>query len=370
MPPALELEGQTFGRLKVLERRGSNECNKAQWLCRCDCGNATIVTSGNLNSGNTKSCGCLKPDRTSEMHRLDLEGKKFGRLTAIERVGKNDHGQYNWRFECECGNKVVTNGSSVKTGHTRSCGCLHHDIVSEKKVDLEGEVFGRLKVLERGEKDEGGQYHWECVCECGEHVSVRHSSLIDGKTKSCGCLWRKRMAETHRLDLKHQKFGYLKPLEILKADKHNNCIWLCKCDCGKMVEVIASNLTTGNTESCGCRKRDMISRNSRTHGMTGTIEYRMWTDAKKRAKNNGLDFDISPLDIDIPEKCPVLGIQLETGDGAAKPSSPSIDRLDSQRGYTKDNIEVISFRANTIKSDASFEEIERIYKWMTNRVEG
>ena len=85
--------------------------------------------------------------------------------------------------------------------------------------------------------------------------------------------------------------------------------------------------------------------------------------AKNRAKNKNLPFDITLEDIIIPEFCPILGIKLEKGNGIACDNSPSIDRINSDFGYTKDNIVVCSYRANRIKNDSSIQEIEMILKW-------
>ena len=59
MSKAIDLTGQRFGRLTVIERKGSKAKN-VTWLCQCDCGNQTIVRGTNLNSGHTTSCGCLR----------------------------------------------------------------------------------------------------------------------------------------------------------------------------------------------------------------------------------------------------------------------------------------------------------------------
>lgn len=59
---ALELTGQRFGMLTVIERAGSYRHDTAQfatWLCRCNCGNEKIVIGANLKAGRTKSCGCM-----------------------------------------------------------------------------------------------------------------------------------------------------------------------------------------------------------------------------------------------------------------------------------------------------------------------
>ena len=61
-----DLTGLTFNRLTVIRREGSNELGRATWLCRCECGNEIIVTGNNLLRNNTKSCGCLVHDVSSE----------------------------------------------------------------------------------------------------------------------------------------------------------------------------------------------------------------------------------------------------------------------------------------------------------------
>jgi len=57
---------------------------------------------------------------------MDISNQKFNRLTAIKIVGKNNNG-YIWMFECDCGNFVNFNGSRVKNGYIKSCGCLNKE---------------------------------------------------------------------------------------------------------------------------------------------------------------------------------------------------------------------------------------------------
>ena len=92
--------------------------------------------------------------------------------------------------------------------------------------------------------------------------------------------------------------------------------------------------------------------------------YMMWCGAKKRCKLNKKEFDLIPGDIpEIPQFCPVLGIEIKKNNISGPiDSSPSLDRIDQNKGYIKGNIRIISNRANRIKSDASFEEIEKIYE--------
>ena len=86
---------------------------------------------------------------------------------------------------------------------------------------------------------------------------------------------------------------------------------------------------------------------------------------KTRAKKRGLPFNLEVKDIIIPEKCPMLGIKLESGRGRTGvfDSSPTIDRIIPEKGYTKGNIQVISGRANTIKNNATADELMAIAKY-------
>lgn len=62
----------------------------------------------------------------------DISGQKFGRLTAIKRIGSNKYGNSIWFCQCQCGDKTEALLSSLQDGNTRSCGCLHHDKLMER----------------------------------------------------------------------------------------------------------------------------------------------------------------------------------------------------------------------------------------------
>lgn len=81
--------------------------------------------------------------------------------------------------------------------------------------------------------------------------------------------------------------------------------------------------------------------------------------AKQRAKKYGLPFDITYKDIVIPECCPYLGIKLVP---FSEWSSPSLDKIIPELGYVKGNIQVISTKANTMKNNATHDELVRFAK--------
>ena len=80
--------------------------------------------------------------------------------------------------------------------------------------------------------------------------------------------------------------------------------------------------------------------------------------AKQRAAKKGLAFDITIEDIELPKTCPLLNIPLQTSLNSRTDNSYSLDRLDSSKGYIKGNVWVISSRANTIKNNATLEELQ------------
>jgi hypothetical protein len=118
----------------------------------------------------------------------------------------------------------------------------------------------------------------------------------------------------------------------------------------------------GSNKSCGCFRRDRAGQMYRTHGKSKTPEYSMFYDARKRAQAFDLPFAIEPSHIVIPDFCPVLGIELLAK--GARDSRPSLDRIVPSLGYVPENIRVISFRANRIKSDATASELRAVLKYM------
>ena len=124
----------------------------------------------------------------------DLTGQKFGRLTVIRRVEDKicPSGTYKqYLCKCDCGNTIAVTTASLKSGHTKSCGCLRKDTLSQLTYkDLTGQVFGKLTVIKR-ETDyisPNGQHgtQWLCKCECGNEIIARGGNLTNENTQSCG----------------------------------------------------------------------------------------------------------------------------------------------------------------------------------------
>jgi hypothetical protein len=84
---------------------------------------------------------------------------------------------------------------------------------------------------------------------------------------------------------------------------------------------------------------------------------------KHRALKTGLDFDLDVESLELPVECPILGLKLQFNVGGADDNSYSMDRRDNTKGYTKDNIQIISLKANRLKSNATLEELIKIGEW-------
>lgn len=95
-------------------------------------------------------------------------------------------------------------------------------------------------------------------------------------------------------------------------------------------------------------------------------EYRLWKQAKDRAKRQGLEFQIDISDVVIPEVCPILLTPFTLMAQKWSATSPSLDRVDTSKGYVKGNIAVISARANACKSNLTQEEIGRLFTYSQN----
>lgn len=109
--------------------------------------------------------------------------------------------------------------------------------------DLTGQKFGEVLVLGKDEELSSikNRLYWKCQCSCGRIKSIRSDNLK--KIQTCG--------ECSK-DLTNKKFGKLIPIEKGKKDKAQHQYWICKCDCGNIVEVNSDNLRRGLTQSCGC----------------------------------------------------------------------------------------------------------------------
>ena|SRR5690554_430155 len=122
-----------------------------------------------------------------------------------------------------------------------------------KKIDLTGKKFGKLTVLKEAPK-RGQVRYWLCQCDCGSNPKeIKQGHLTSGATISCGCAKNQKRP---KIDLTNQRFGRLVAKAPTDYRKHGHTIWLCQCDCGNTKYVPSTYLTSGDTQSCGCLKKE------------------------------------------------------------------------------------------------------------------
>ena len=136
------------------------------------------------------------------------------------------------------------------------------------------------------------------------------------------------------------------------------------CDTKKKNEEFYFHKTTKDGLQSYCKSCTIDKRKT---WITDNREKYMINSAKTNAKRRNIYFDLKPSDISIPDVCPVLGIPLDNrtpGRSGPTEDSASIDRLDNNKGYIKGNVFVISWKANKIKSNGTYEEIMKVAEWM------
>lgn len=183
-----------------------------------------------------------------------MEQQNESQLTLIEKYAEKTKSGWKGLYQCSCGKQKLIRNSDVNSGRTKSCGCLRKKVLSEQKsADLTKKIFGYWEVLYRVEGQTGHGSIWHCRCaNCGTEKDVQYSNLVEGRSKSCGCLRKQVLSD----DLTNQRFGSLVAKEPLydypKSCSEESTYWRCDCDCGNSFITTAHRLKQGNTQSCGC----------------------------------------------------------------------------------------------------------------------
>ncbi len=133
----------------------------------------------------------------------DLTGRRFGYLTVIGRA-ERQNGRTSWECRCDCGKQKIVSEYDLKQGRVKSCGCMRY-AGAGRRVDLSGKRFGRLTVLyPTAKRDKKGSVYWMCRCDCGGQTEVTENGLMHGNNRSCGCLKKevqdKINSQLHRVD--------------------------------------------------------------------------------------------------------------------------------------------------------------------------
>lgn len=182
-----DLTGKIFGELTVIKHIDNPKNTGALFECLCSCGNIRIVKGGDLSSGSVKKCkDCVKKQqRKSKGSSKNLIGQKFGTLTVLKETSyRTSGGDVKWECKCDCGEITYIPTNSLTSGNSTTCGASIH-----KAKDWTGHRFGKLTALEIiNKQDNAGHFYWKCQCDCGNIIQTTTHSLVTGRSQSCGCV--------------------------------------------------------------------------------------------------------------------------------------------------------------------------------------
>jgi hypothetical protein len=206
-----------------------------------------------------------------------------------------------------------------------------------------------------------------------EHKSIREIaelSRINLKTV-------RRVLKINHIPIKGSKknmignrYGRLEVIKYLKNDNSQKAMWECWCDCGGKAVARTSDLTSGKIKSCGCFHSETCRENvkkshlkyPRSYGFSGIGNISGWylSSIKNRAFNKGLECSVTKeylwdLYIKQNRKCNLTGLDIEFKKKKS-PQTASLDRIDSSKGYTENNVQWVHKDINIIKQDYSLSE--------------
>lgn len=188
-----DFTNQKFGDYVLTKYLGNQT-----WEAQCEkCGLIRTYKTPNIKIGEEKKGVC-----TCSASGIKI-GDRFGRLVVIKRnLEKHPERAVYWDCQCDCGNIMFTTTKRLKSGITRSCGCLNDEARSARiqkwneehaAVDITGGKSGLLTVIRKATEEETigrpkGVGYWFCLCDCGNSHIVGLSDFKMGKVSSCGCL--------------------------------------------------------------------------------------------------------------------------------------------------------------------------------------
>ena len=194
----------------------------ACWLCQCDCGNKKIISQDTLKAGKIKTCGCGQfngfqqyRDTQKENNDLKILGKKFGKLTIIERDTSYASDKIYYKCLCDCGKSVSIRRTDLLSGKKSDCGCESQ--INKRYLDITNKKFGKLTAL-YPTKTKNKKMYWMCQCDCGTQIEICGDSLRKGNTMSCGCLKQSQGEYLIEQLLIQHDIPYIKEFQAFKYD--------------------------------------------------------------------------------------------------------------------------------------------------------
>lgn len=231
--------------------------------------------------------------------------------------------------------------------------------VEKKKFsnNLIGQRFGRLVVQQETKIETASRISkgWRCKCDCGNTIDVVTNGLTGRNnkgTRSCGCI--------KNPDIVGHVFGKLLVVSKCKFDRVQ--YWRCKCHCGGEISATGTKLKNGHTQTCGhCKKNIIITHNPEWLGgkfIPDSFVLRIINSAKTRDIEYNLTvIFLENLFLKQKGKCALTGELLTFPQNSRDTFTASLDRIDSSKDYTKDNVQWVHKDVNILKMDNADEEL-------------
>lgn len=225
-----------------------------------------------------------------------------------------------------------------------------------RKIEI-GEKFNNFIVMKQI-KSKNNRKMWLCKCACGNEHPVSGTYLINGQTKSCGCV-NKNIGSNKSKNILGERFGKLVVIKQMESKMMGNGkqrMWLCKCDCGGEKVCPTAKLVNGTYKDCGCFYKSSASNHHNWKGY-GEISLSLWNSIKKGAESRGFNFYIDieyvwDLYVKQNKKCAYSGIDIYFSSNLNhNRGNASLDRIDSSKGYEKGNVQWIHKDINRMKND-------------------
>ncbi len=240
----------------------------------------------------------------------------------------------------------------------------------EKRLqDLTNAQFMHLIVIKLHSRYKNG-VNWLCKCVCGNYIVVKASKLRRGSVISCGCI--KKIKHSHNFkDLSGKLFNKLLAQSNAYTNEKGTTYWNCLCECGNTTIVRSYELTSGGTKSCGCINHKTQS-NSHSWTGYGEISGDMWYTISNNAKKRKIPFEINISDAwskfeSQNKKSALSGTELIFKKSNKFETTASLDRIDSGKKYTTDNIWWIHKDENKLKWNLSLLELLYWCDLITNK---
>ncbi len=225
-------------------------------------------------------------------------------------------------------------------------------------VDLSGQTLGYFLVLHkisgRRQSVDGVRKRiaakYLCRCECGKELEVWAANLASGSSTSCGC--RAKYGRGY-VDLTGRTFGELNVLRQSEAvSKYRGALWVCRCACGREVEIASNCLTSGNNKTCGDRKTHY------TPPVVGEIPIEHLSHIRNNATKRNYAYTVEPqylwdLFLGQERKCALTGVLLRFHQGSAVhrgETTASLDRIDNSLGYVPGNVRWVHKDINKMRA--------------------